>query len=140
MPGAGAIANSGERACSAAVLPIAAGAGDPDRALRYLSWMTPDPPKLDADSEYRVSCAVVATLDRDAQRVMHLLGQQKDAVPIADSMDVLGSVFRANAFELMGNHAAATQILGELPDARMLGLVRGRLPAGPRGPYQASFT
>lgn len=130
----------GESAFDAAVLPRhkqeqlgrlvrrAVAAGDRARALRLLSWMTPSAPELDADSEFRVASAVVATLDRDPQRVLALLGQQKDAVPIADSMDPLASVFRANAYEMLSNIPAATQILHELPDTRILGLVRSRFP------------
>ena len=67
-------------------------AGDRQRAQRYLAWMIPNAPELDADSEFRVSSAVVATMDRDAQRVLVLLGPQKDAIPIVDSMDPLASV------------------------------------------------
>jgi hypothetical protein len=107
---------------------LAVHVGDRAGAQRYLSWMMPNAPELDADSEFRVSSAVLATMDRDANRVLTLLGPQKDALPIVDSMDPMASVFRANAYELLGNPAAAAQILGELPDPRMLDLVRGRFP------------
>lgn len=131
----------GESAFDAAVLPRhkqeqlgrlvrrAVARGDRARALRYLSWMTPSPPELDADSEARVAAAMVATLDRDGQRVLVLLGQQKDAVPIVDSMDALASVVRANAWEMLGNVAAATQILHELPQPGVLDAVRKAFPA-----------
>jgi hypothetical protein len=108
---------------------MAIGAGDRAAGLRYLSWLMPNAPDLDADSEFRVSCATLATLDRDPQRVLLLLGPQKDAVPIVDSMDAMASVLRANAFEVMGNLPVASQVLKELPESRILGLVRGRLPA-----------
>ena len=88
----------------------------------------PNAPELDADSEFRVSSAVVATMDRDAQRVLVLLGPQKDAIPIVDSMDPLASVFRANAFEMLGNVPQASAILRELPDPRMLGMVQSSFP------------
>lgn len=101
-------------------------AGDRASAQKWLSWMMPNAPELDADSEYRVSSAVAATMDRDYNRVLALLGPAKDAIPIVDSMDPMASVFRANAYEMMGNVAMATQILGELPDPQMLTLVRGR--------------
>ena len=103
--------------------------GDRAGALKYLSWLMPNAPDIDADSEFRVSNAVLATLDRDPQRVLLLVGPQKDAVPIVDSMDPLASVFRANAYETMGNLPAATQILRELPDPRALALIRGRFPS-----------
>jgi hypothetical protein len=107
---------------------MAAAQGDRAQAQRYLSWMMPNAPELDADSEFRVSSAVVATLDRDANRVLALLGPQKDALPIVDSMDPMASVFRANAYELLGNPAVGSQILRELPDPRALDMVRGRFP------------
>ena len=106
----------------------AVAAGDRASAQRYLSWMMPNAPELDADSEFRVSSAVVATMDRDASKVLALLGPQKDAIPIVDSMDPMASVFRANAYEILGNVAMAAQILRELPDPQMLTLVRGRFP------------
>jgi hypothetical protein len=130
-----------ESALDAAVLPrhkqeqlgrlvrLAAGQGNRPRAMALLSWMIPMAPELEADSEYRVAAAILATLDRDPNRVLVLLGQQKDAVPIADSLDPMASVFRANAFELLGNVGAAAQILRELPDPRMLELVKARFPA-----------
>jgi hypothetical protein len=104
-------------------------AGNRQRALGLLGLMNPAPPELDADSEYRVSAAMIATLDRDGQRVLALLGAQKDAIPIVDSMDPMASVLRANAYEIVGNAAAAAQILRELPDPRMLSLVQGAFPA-----------
>jgi hypothetical protein len=107
---------------------LAANAGDRAGAQRYLSLMMPNAPELDADSEYRVSSAVVATMDRDPNRVLALLGPQKDALPIVDSMDPMASVFRANAYETLGNPAMASQILRELPDPRMLDMMRARFP------------
>ena len=147
----------GESAYDASVLPRhqqeqlgrlvrrAVARGDRARALRLLSWMTPNPPELDADSEHRVASAMLATLDRDASRVLVLLGQQKDAVPIVDSMDELASVVRANAWELLGNLPAATQILGELSQPGVLDRVRSVFPAlalCPRSApaYQAAAT
>ena len=108
---------------------MAVGTGDRPGALRYLSWLVPNGPDIDVDSEFRVSCAALATLDRDPQRVLLLLGPQKDAVPIVDSMDAMASVLRANAYEVMGNLPLASQILRELPEARVLGLVRTRFPS-----------
>jgi hypothetical protein len=107
----------------------AAGRGDRAPAQRYLGWMAPWPAELEADSELRVSAAVLAVLDREPQRALLLLGPQKDVIPIADSLDALASVLRAHAFEMAGNPAAAAQILRELPDPRLLDLVRSRFPA-----------
>ncbi len=146
-----------ESALDAAVLPrhrqeqlgrlcrLAASRGDRARAQTMLSMMTPGSSELESDSEYRVSGAVLAALDRDGQRILALVGPQKDAVPIADSLDGLASVFRAHAYELGGNVAGAAQILRELPDPRMLELVRGRFPslglcARSGGAYTAAAT
>jgi hypothetical protein len=107
----------------------AAGRGDLARAQRYLSWMAIDAPDLEADSDHRICAAVIATLDRDPHRVLALLGPQKDAVPIADSTDPLASVFRAHAFELLGDVARAQAALGELPDAGLFERTRQRFPA-----------
>ena len=104
----------------------AAMVGDRARAQRFLSWMVPNAPELDADSEFRVSSAVCATMDRDPNRVLALLGPQKDAIPIVDSMDPMASVFRANAYEMLGNAAMAAQVLRELPDPQMLPLMQAR--------------
>jgi len=124
-----------ESAYDAAVLPRhkqellgrlarrASGHGDRAAAHRYLSWMVTGAPDLESDSELRVSMAALATLDRDGQRVLSLLGARKDVVPIADSMDALASVFRANAHELLGDPAMAVQTLRELPDPQLLTLV-----------------
>ena len=98
-------------------------------AQRYLSWMISGAPDLETDSELRVSAAVLATLDRDGHRTLSLLGAQKDVIPIADSLDALASVFRANAYELIGDPASAGRILRELPDAHALTLVCSRFPA-----------
>lgn len=127
-----------ESALDASVLPrhrqeqlgrlcrLAAARGDRGRVLGLLAMMNPNPQELDSDSEYRVSCAMLAVLDRDGARMLALLGPQKDAVPITDSMDAMASVFRAHAYELTGNIQAASQILRELPDPRILQLVQGR--------------
>lgn len=98
--------------------------GDRASADLLLAAMDPVPLELESDSEYRLALAVRATLDRDSRRVIELLGAQKDAVPIADSLDNLASVFRAHAYEMMGDAAAASHILKDLPDPRVLDLVR----------------
>lgn len=108
---------------------LALAAGDHARADVFLAAMQPQPAELDADSEYRITHAVRATASRDWGRVLTLLGPQKDAIPIADSLDGLASVFRANAIEQMGNVAGAAQILKELPDPKLLEQVRGVYPS-----------
>jgi hypothetical protein len=127
-----------ESALDAAVLPrhkiellgllvrLGVGRGDRARALRYLSWIAPEGWELEADSAFRVSAAAVVTLDRDARRVLELVGMRRDAIPIADSLDPLASILRANAYELLGDLATAEHILSELPDPALLDLIRAR--------------
>ncbi len=130
-----------ESACDAAVLPrhrqeqlgrlvrLAVGRGDRPRAYQYLTWMVGRAPDLETDSEARVSAAAVATFNRDGERVLSLLGPRRDAVPVADSLDALASVLRANACETLGDPAGAAGILRELPDPQLLGLVTAQFPA-----------
>lgn len=95
----------------------------------FLAAMQPLAAELDADSEYRITGAVRATVERDFGRVLSLLGPRKDVIPIADSLDGLASVFRANALEGSGDAASAAIILKELPDPKLLEHVRGTYPA-----------
>ncbi len=108
---------------------LAASRGDRQRALGTLASMNPNAAELDSDSEYRLSFALLGAVDRDGGRMLHALGPQKDAVPIADSMDDLASVLRAHAYELVGNPAAAAQILRELSSPRVLTMVQARYPS-----------
>lgn len=94
--------------------------GDLATARAFFGFMHPAPAELEADSEYRVTAAALATADRNPAQVLTLLGPQKDTVPIADTFDNLASVFRANAYELMGNIPAASQILRELSSPEVL--------------------
>lgn len=130
-----------ESALDAAVLPrhrqeqlgrlcrVAVARGERARAGGLLGLMVPAATELETDSEFRVSTAFVAAMDRDGARILDALGPQKDAVPIADSMDELASVIRAHGYELMGNAAAASQILRELPNTRTLAAVQERYPS-----------
>jgi hypothetical protein len=102
--------------------------GRRDEALRFFHAMDPMSVELTSDSQYRLSAAAISTLDRDGQRVLWAIGARKDAVPIADAMDAMASIFRANAFELLGDVASAQQVLRELPSAELLTAVQGRFP------------
>ena len=146
----------GESAVDAAVLPRhrqeqlgrlarrAIGRGDRARAGQYLAWMVAGAPDLEMDSEARVSAAIVATFDRDGGRALALLGPRKDTIPIDDSMDALASVFRANAYEMLGEPGTAAHTLRELPDPQLLGRVMGQFPAlalcAQSGPAYAAAT
>jgi hypothetical protein len=146
-----------ESAFDAAVLPrhkqehlgllarSAVGRGDRAAAQRYLAWMIPDATELESDSQLRLSAAALATLDRDAERVLALLGPEKDEIPITDSQDSLATVLRANAHEMLGDTERAVQTLRDLPDPRHLEEVSARYSelrlcakAGPA--YAAAWT
>ena len=104
----------------------AAARGDLDAARRYMTWMASHPTELEADIELRIAGAVLATAERDPQRVLALIGSRKDEIPIADALDPMASVFRANALERRGDLDAAAAVLGELPSPAMLEAVRSR--------------
>ena len=134
------VAALNESACDAAVLPRhrsqalgmlareAARTGDLEAAHRYLSSMAPNPPELEADSQLRLSSAVVATVMQDPQRVLAALGPRRGVVPVAEMMDAMATVLRANAYEQSGALAVAQEVLGELPSPRVLDQVRAGFP------------
>ncbi len=99
------------------------------RAEAMLALMSPAASELDSDSEYRVSASAVAALDGDGQRVLTLLGRRTGVLPITDSLGPLASVLRAHAYELVDDRAMAATTLRELPDPKMLALVRAEFPS-----------
>ena len=103
--------------------------GDRSRAEAMLALMSPAASELDSDSEYRVSASAMAALDRDGQRILTHLGPQIGVLPITDSLSPLASVLRAHAYELVGDRALAAKTLRELPDPRMLEIVRASFPS-----------
>jgi hypothetical protein len=108
---------------------LMASRGDRDDARRLLASMDTQADELEADSEYRVTAAVVATVDGDGERVLGLLGAQGATTPIADGVAPLALVLRANAYELAGNAPVAAQLLSGLPDAHALEIARLRYPS-----------
>ncbi len=140
-PGPELVAALPESALDAVVLPrhrqeqlgrlvrLAVARGDRARAVGLLGGMSPDAAELDADSEYRVSYALVAVMDRDGARVLALVGPRKDVVPIADSHDDMASVLRAHAYELVGDAATAGTTLRELSGPTVLAAMQSRFPA-----------
>lgn len=130
-----------ETALDAAVLPrhrqeqlgalarAACARGDRTSATSWLACMDPHPDDLESDSEIRVSAAICAALEGDAGRVLELLGAARDTIPIADSMDDLASVFRADALEKRGDRDGARRALEELPGPWVLEATRARYRA-----------
>ena len=78
-------------------------AGEVDAARAWLASCDPAPLDLDADSDYRVSAAYMATYDHDYGRVLTLLGPAHGSIPVAVSSRTLVVMLRANAFEKNGS-------------------------------------
>jgi len=85
-------------------------AGEVDAARAWLAICDPAPLDVDADSDYRVSAAFVATFDHDFDQVLILLGPSHGSIPVAVSSGTLVAMLRANAFEKSGrlDEAVAT--------------------------------
>jgi hypothetical protein len=88
--------------------------GDLESAQAWLAGCDPGSDELETDSPYRVSAAYLATARGDFNAVLQFLGPDLSSVPIADSMDGVATVLRANAFEKMGHVDAARGVLAEL--------------------------
>jgi hypothetical protein len=78
-------------------------AGEVDAARAWLASCDPAPLDLEADSDYRVSAAFVATFDHDFYRVLALLGPTHGSIPVAVSSRLLVAMLRANALEKSGS-------------------------------------
>jgi len=85
----------------------AASRGDLDCAEGWLAACDPDSPSLDADTQYRLARAYLATRQERYREVLHLLGRRLEDVPLADTGDFLAAVLRANALERTGRLAEA---------------------------------
>jgi hypothetical protein len=84
---------------------------DLQAAESWLAGCDPYSEDLEMDSEYRISRAFIDTASRRYQTVLQVLGQNEQEVPIQDALDPLATVLRANAWERLGNVAAAHQLL-----------------------------
>ena len=100
----------------------AARRGDTDSAAAWLACFEP-PQGLEADSELRLTCAVVATAQGDFDRVLSLLGSELDQFVIQEALVPLAVLLRCNATERRGSLlAAAQQILASC--LRQQGMLR----------------
>jgi hypothetical protein len=97
----------------------AAKLGDLQGAEAWLRPCDPASDDLESDSEFRFARALIDTFTGNYQRVLQALGQTPDAFPIQDAMDDVCAVFRANAWEK----------LGQVPTA--VNLLRDRMSKGP---------
>jgi DNA-directed RNA polymerase subunit RPC12/RpoP len=78
-------------------------AGEADAARAWLASCDPAPLDLDADSDYRVSAAYMATFDHDFDKVLALLGRTHGRIPVSVSSRTLVVMLRANALEKIGS-------------------------------------
>ena len=86
-------------------------AGEVDAARAWLASCDPAPLDLEADSDYRVSAAYVATFDHDFDQVLALLGRRHGSIPVAVSSRLLVVMLRANALEKSGSLGEAVATL-----------------------------
>jgi DNA-directed RNA polymerase subunit RPC12/RpoP len=86
-------------------------AGEVDAARAWLASCDPAPLDLEADSEYRVSAAYVATFDHDYGQVLALLGRTHGSIPVGVSSRLLVAMLRANALEKSGGLGEAVATL-----------------------------
>jgi DNA-directed RNA polymerase subunit RPC12/RpoP len=93
---------------------LAARTGDLAAAEDWLALVDPASESLDVDSEYRCARAQIATARGDFHEVLRQLGSNALEIPIADSLDLLAGVLRANAFERLGRLDLATAVLAGL--------------------------
>ena len=93
---------------------LAARTGDLTAAEQWLRLVDPASESLQVDSEYRCTRAHVATARGDFHEVLRQLGSNALEIPIADTLDLLAGVLRANAFEKLGRLDLATAVLAGL--------------------------
>jgi hypothetical protein len=92
-------------------------AGEVDAARAWLASCDPAPLDVDADSDYRVSAAYLATFDHDFGQVLALLGRTHGSIPVSVSQRLLVVMLRANALEKIGSLDEA--VAGLLEFARL---------------------
>lgn len=91
-------------------------AGDVESARAWLACFEP-PQDLEADSEYRITIAVVATARGDFGGVLSAIGSTFGELAIQDALDPMAIIFRVNALERLGRSQEATQQLNQLMSA-----------------------
>ncbi len=85
--------------------------GDVGSAKRWISLMDGASDDLDTDSSYRSARALADTASADYRSVLVTLGRAPGQVPIADSLDSICDVLRANALEKTGKGPEAVEAL-----------------------------
>lgn len=95
----------------AALARLAVRAGDLAAAEAWLALCDPASESLQVDSDVRCARATLATARGDFQGVLRWVGANALELPIADSLDLLAGVLRANAYERLGRLDLAVQVL-----------------------------
>ncbi len=88
--------------------------GNVERAKQLLAQLDAHSDDLQVDTNYRFSTAYVALLAGDAQTALAALGNAIDDVPISDAYDRVCGLYRAHAYEALGNVEVAVQQLQQL--------------------------
>jgi hypothetical protein len=88
-------------------------AGDVAAAKAWFDGCDPKPSNLEADAEYRLTLASMATYDEDYQKVLEILGPSNTSIPVPVAPSLMIAFFRANALEKTGNLQAAVSNLVE---------------------------
>ncbi len=112
--------------------------GNLDRARQVLAHLDPQSDDLQVDTNYRFSTAYVALLAGDAQTALTALGNAIDDVPISDAYDRVCGLYRAHAYEALGNVEAAVQQLQQLaPTPAEIGQLESMVRMTPQIPLVA---
>ena len=85
--------------------------GDLQSAEAWLEGCDPGNEDLPADSSYRITRAFIDLAKDQPQSVLEVLGGNEQEVPIDDSLDPLATVFRAGAWEKLGQIDTARAVL-----------------------------
>lgn len=88
--------------------------GNLERARQVLAQLDAHSDDLQVDTNYRFSTAYVAMLSGDPRTVLAALGSVVDEVPISDAYDRVCGLYRAHAYEALGNVEVAVQQLQQL--------------------------
>lgn len=101
---------------------MAARGGDLKAAQEWLALCNPAPTDLFMDSTYRFTAAYLATRQGEWREVLRLLGDEIDAVPIADTYDASCGMMRANAVEKLRDVEKARRMIGQLKQIPHIGI------------------
>lgn len=112
--------------------------GNLDRAGQFLAQLDAQSDDLQIDTNYRFSTAYVAMLRGDAQTTLAALGSTIDEVPISDAYDRVCGLYRAHAYEALGNVEVAVQQLQQLaPTPEEMGQLESMVRMTPQIPLVA---